>query len=555
MEQKTVKIIGLSLNNQLGILKAQQLTFDPNNKLILFKGIVGSGKTTTQKALQIATQGSKTLTDKQLYGDIDEEVQLLDGEHNLFIGVKSKGKTLDYTIYQKDANGKKVKNSIIDGVKATPSSYLNALQTKLTWRLDELTSENPKVQRDILLELYQKDLIKQGVIFDKKHPQYRESILGRIDTASEQRDYLDRTRKLKGGIKEDLKAEGFNVERPETLPNRIDVVGIDSEIRQLDNDKVVFKTTKQQEYKNKLDNVEVMAETLRKDIRWNNSELTQNYNNLVDARQKIINKNKLINDYAQEMHAIKDKIAELGYLESFHLEVGGDVVPDVPILSDLIQIDPASNKIDRTTLPEGSEFEKRFNELVNLHQSTGVMPDVNLDAYDEKIEALATKKMQAEAINKVCDAVDSYKEWAQANEEVVRLKGEYVKLLKNVNTGVEGLHIVPVESDIYLMYDGSYDPAYFGNTSMELRKLASYSDTQKPVICLLVQNYLLSKLQKAMRYLYIDKVPIDNATRLLLEDMAAKLNLTLIVNWTGDFEKEALVSGEFLIEGGEVFFS
>ena len=106
-----------------------------------------------------------------------------------------------------------------------------------------------------------------------------------------------------------------------------------------------------------------------------------------------------------------------------------------------------------------------------------------------------------------------------------------------------------------MTYDGTFDPEYFNNIDKVDRKLSSYSGTQKPMICLLLQNYLLNKLPKAMRYLWIDNVPIDNKTKLLLEKMGNELNVTVIVNITGDFTKNGLTDGEILIEGGEVFFN
>src|SRR6056297_1553142 len=123
-EQKQVKIIGLSVNKQLGILKACQMNFDENNKLNIIKGGVGEGKTTAQQALKLGTQGSKTLTDKNLDGDIDIETQLLDGDQKVYVGAKSSDGRLTYVLYTKDENGKKIKEPVIDGVKATPAKYL-----------------------------------------------------------------------------------------------------------------------------------------------------------------------------------------------------------------------------------------------------------------------------------------------------------------------------------------------------------------------------------------------------------------------------------------------
>ena len=97
--QREVKITGLTLNKNLGIIQACSLKFDKDNKLIVFKGASGNGKTTMQKALQLGTQGSKTMTDNNLYGKIDTEVQLLDGDTPLWIGCKNKGKTLSYVLF------------------------------------------------------------------------------------------------------------------------------------------------------------------------------------------------------------------------------------------------------------------------------------------------------------------------------------------------------------------------------------------------------------------------------------------------------------------------
>ena len=221
MEQKQVKINGLKVNHQFGILQVCELEFDEKVNMYVIKGKAGHGKTTGTTAIKLATQGSKTLVDNELYGEIDLEVQLTDGDLKLWVGCKSGKKTLQYTLYAKDDNGKIIKNPVIDGMKASPAEYLKALQTELTWKMDELTSENPSVQKKILLKIYQSGLKKIGIIFDKMHPDYKTSILGKIDDAVQHRDMMDMIRKQKGGIADDLKAKGFDPDRPETCPDEI----------------------------------------------------------------------------------------------------------------------------------------------------------------------------------------------------------------------------------------------------------------------------------------------------------------------------------------------
>ena len=184
--------------------------------------------------------------------------------------------------------------------------------------------------------------------------------------------------------------------------------------------------------------------------------------------------------------------------------------------------------------------------------------DGDTSSFEKDLDLVKNNITLAKENNKKCDMLDAFLAWSDAHNLVMDLRGEYASMLSGINTGVEGLNIsVDKESDkldIYLTYNGEYDPKYFANEKLEQRKVSSYSGTQKPLICLLLQNYLLSKKPKAMRYLWIDNVPIDKKTKDLLTKMGKDLGLTIIVNITGDFTKDGLEDGEILIEGGEVFF-
>ena len=70
----------------------------------------------------------------------------------------------------------------------------------------------------------------------------------------------------------------------------------------------------------------------------------------------------------------------------------------------------------------------------------------------------------------------------------------------------------------------------------------------------LLNTSCLSKKPKALRYLFIDNVPVDNKTRALLEKICIELELSIFLNITGDYEKDSLTDGEILIENGEIFF-
>jgi energy-coupling factor transporter ATP-binding protein EcfA2 len=562
---KEVIIIGLQNHNKMGILKACELKFSEENRLVKIKGASGHGKSTLKKTLDLGTKGSKSMIDKNLYGEIDTETQLLDGETKIFVGCKSKDDgSLVYTLYTKDLNGKIIREPVIDGVKATPAKYLELLQTELTWRMDELISENPTVQRKILLDLYKFELQKQGVIFDTKHPDYKESILGKIDTAVSDRDLKDMLRKEKGGILEDLKAKGFDPDRPDTIPDAVNISLIDTKINELEKEKAVTEVNIQNQKENVLNSIKTEAATTLEKAKSYNERLKVEYQLALSNHQMNSEKEKIKTERIEKAIKAHNELKELGYN-------GSEVAA-------FIELMPNAEKIERPTDPKYIKFDEDsrviieegvfseevisiFTKLKNI-RARFLEEDAKPTTYDStevdaKIESLKLDKINAESINKIVNAVDSFHSWRASDIKVRELKQKYYDLLANVDTGVSGLKIVHEEktNEIFLMYNGEYDTDYFRNTEKEYRKLAAYSGTQQPLICLLVQNYLLSKKPKALRYMYIDNIPIDRKAQEVLADMCEKLQLRVFVNITGDFDKDGLKDGEILIEGGEVFFN
>lgn len=568
MEQKEVKIIGLKINEQLGILQSCQLTFDPKNNLIAIKGEVGAGKTTLQKGLMLGTLGSEALKDdKQLYGGIDEEVQLLDGDIKIFVGCKSNAKgQIDYVIYTKDIDGKIVKDPVIDGVKITPATYLKSLQTALTWRVDEVTSENPTVQKKILLELYKSELANLGVIFDKKDVQYTDSILGKIDLAENKRAEKDFARKQIGGFQNQLEPLGIDANEPKTHPKRIDISELESQKSKLQYDIDNVGRAKEQELealKNKADAVNLKLKEANNGILQKNKEIEEDY----EKKKHQYNQNTAtLNGINTDLDTllIEKCLSDENYnaLKNTLKSSFTNIDISSPIMFEELTFSKTGSCSTKFTEWEVNDEVKELlislNDLRVQYNTLNNTPAGDTSKYEQELQMVVNNLLLAKENNKKCDMLDAYLQWSEAHKEVMELKNQYAEMLLSVNTGVDGLKICVDKEDnamdIYLTYDGSYDVSYFNNENKEPRKLSSYSGTQKPLICLLLQNYLLSKKPKAMRYLWIDNVPIDNKTKLLLEKMGKELGLTIIVNITGDFNKESLVNGEILVEGGEVFF-
>lgn len=570
MSQKEVKIIGLSIKEDFGAIKATELKFDANMRLTVIKGEVGSGKTTLNKAMRLTTQGSDTLVDKNLYdGNINMVAQLLDGDKKVFVGCKSEeGKPLTYFLYEEDENGKKIKDPIIDGVKATPAAYLKSMQTALTWRLSELTSENPTTQRNLLLETYSKELEKKGVVFDKKSPNYVGGIIDQIEKAKEKRSYLDMKRKEVGGIADDLKKKGVD------FKSRMEMVSISELVAKIEAE----KAKKNQALENPKSAREKKLLEL-KNLGLEHINKLRSFNEKIKAENKPIEDfNKTINDWLENKEQkLKELFDTINYLikdEGLAKEYTGQISQSMPDLK-LKELKKELEFNEKgSCISKPSEFEGEIKETLESYIQTGLdyvieskkeLDSIDTSKYDKIIEELEKEKKAKELTNSDALAVNSYHDWKDANEEVNEINRKFFMLLSGIDTGVEGLHIAPEYeidekgqrvakgNDIYLMYDGSYDPVYFSNPDKELRKLSAYSDTQKPMICLLIQKYLLSKKPKVLPYLWIDQVPIDKKTKKLLDKMSEELGLWLFVNWTGDFDKANLQDGEILVENGELF--
>lgn len=547
--QKQVKIIGLSVARSFGGLKATELKFDDENRLTVIKGEVGSGKTTLNKAMRLTTQGSSVLTDKNLYGDIDITTQLSDGDMSIFVGCRTdKNGSLNYFLYGIDADGNKVKDVVLDGQRATPASYLKSLQTALTWRLDELTSENPTTQRNILLELYRAELESQGVIYDKNHPDYVKGIIHQIEVAKNHRAHMDMKRKEVGGIGEDMTKKGIRFTDRKKLK---DIVSLQEIVNTASAKITLAKTNLEQTRENKLNKLKLKGvETVSKIKDINDKHIKINQTSKLQA-EKIEKIKNLVFELIEDKEIAKDRFKSieeiLPYPEDLLVEIEFD--SKGKILSKAKDFDKKSSFYE--LLKEHKENRRKYDEV----------KDSVLKADDAELIAeleVATNSLEvAKTYNKEAEAVNSYHNWADANEVVNEIKKDYYLKLTEIDTGVEGLFICTDENaeedeNIYLMYDGTYDPKYFNNKNKELRKLSAYSGTQKPMICLLVQNYLLSKKNKTLPYLWIDDVPIDKKTRELLEKMAKELDLWLFVNWTGDFKASELKNGEILLENGEI---
>jgi hypothetical protein len=391
--------------------------------------------------------------------------------------------------------------------------------------------------------------------------------LGRIELAENERSQREFERKAIGGFANQLETKGVDVDDPKTFPKRIDVSDLEKKKNSLSYEIENFDVVREQ----KLEGLKNDAGAVVNELKEQNRLITERNS----QKERDFEERKT--QYSQNVHTLNGVKTDLKTLQE------QKCLSESKCADIFTQIEEAFNNpgatcdsleasigfdADGKVLTKSSDWKGVDKVKVLLVKYEGVKyqyvtqmksPQGDTSHLEGQLEEILTKLSESKANNTICDQISAFESWRDANELVFRLRDEYAEMLSSVDTGVEGLRISVDKTeggklDIYLTYDGTFDPVYFGNLDKDERKLSSYSGTQRPMICLLLQNYLLNKLPKAMRYLWIDDVPIDKKTKLLLERMGHDLDVTVIVNITGDFTKEGLTSGEILIEGGEVFF-
>ena len=178
--------------------------------------------------------------------------------------------------------------------------------------------------------------------------------------------------------------------------------------------------------------------------------------------------------------------------------------------------------IYREGLPE--EVSKAFKSLSDLRTEVlGYMKEKEAlkepeDTYTDRIE-------KAKRTNLIAKRWATFYEHQEADKLVKDTLNEYKKIFTSIDLGVDGLRMEIIgdedSTEIRTTYNGVHNIEFFGNEKKEYRNIASYSLTQRNVLSILMQIYLLDEKRKngeeGLRYLFLE-APMDLKTRdLILE--------------------------------------
>ena len=189
--------------------------------------------------------------------------------------------------------------------------------------------------------------------------------------------------------------------------------------------------------------------------------------------------------------------------------------------------------------------------------SPKAVPDTK--AVDAKIADLKASKEKAERENELFDRYAKWCAWIEAKGKYEKELNTLRKMYERIDTGVEGLKIVPNATDtdkieVWIMYDGRYDKDFFLNPNGESRYIFQYSSFQRSAIGVMLQAARLNLKPKALRLAIVDDVAFTQKGLAVLSKLCTDLDVQLITCRTDDIDRSQVKDGEVLMENGEAFF-
>jgi len=556
------KILSLVLNSKFGLLEAQEVVFTQDaNQLIQVKASVGSGKTSLGNAIAVGLSGGserEVSLDMKKYEGLDIEEQISFGDSPVFLRTRYENGKLSSVVFIKDKDGKKADNPIINGTKFTASSLRDFLKTELTFNSDEFLSENPKVQFNWMTSVYRDKLKDCGVVFDKKSPLYVGSILYDLEQAKMERSRIYNKVTELNAFKTRLESEGY---KETNIPDYINVSLIEEEQR---------SATKK--YYEEIQSIDKEISDLSIQASQYNSVIA-NYNATLETQKKLIDseEEKKVNEFNSVVQKEIDLREEIRVCVDFLVKNGFTGVKEqfesLPTIRDKKEI--ILTVITKIEKDENNKFirvgnytpevDSAFVGISDLRTAGAILMDKKSKVIEPKEEDYRSRIESAKGANRIAERWSIFFEHQEADNKVKEIFNRYRKVFTTIDLGVAGLKMSLLGDDsdesneIRTTYNGEHDTVLFHNEKKEARIISAYSHTQRNVLAVLLQIYLLEekrkKGQEGLRYMFFD-APIDLKTRDILIDMQKKYDLQLITTTTGDFVVENLKEGEILIENG-----
>lgn len=566
MEQKTVKLIGFRAENS-GIIRAVELTPDLLSKrMIVLTGDSGNGKSSLIKLMQTAVSGTEAIASKNvLEKGYLTEAQLLDGEIKLFVGAKvteyqrgeSKGEPkFEIFLYAKDDNGATY-TPILDGTKATAGEYVKLLTTDLTFNMASMFTSNQTEHRKLIEKLFKPELDRLGA----------DEVMAKILKAKAHRDGCRVLCQGSGAYLERFESENYT-ETMLSLLTKPDMKSIDDKIfnKKIERDRLTngsedsYKLAEEKAKNKRAEELQVIKDrgvALREKIRVDNEAKKATYDVAATAYDKEqIKKEAIKTLFYDAIDKVVEAVSEDALLIIKPL-LEKDLEEQVSAFV-LVKPEMAAPDMELATQLDKSYADYLALEKLPLPEIK--KEEVDTTIIDEEIKKLENEKADAEKTLALYNRYQLWKNWIEAKGLYEKELDTLRKMYAGIDTGVEGMHIVPVETDsdrveVWIQYDGSYDTEFFFNHDKESRFMFQYSSFQCSAIGVMLQAARLNLKPKALRLAIVDDVAFTSKGLAVLTKMCEDFNVQLITSRTDDYDKDNIADGEIIVEGGEVFFN
>lgn len=585
-EQKELRLLGFHAENHRNV-KVVELTPDILGKRLLkIVGEEGSGKSTTLELLQTAIAGTDAIKSKAILDSgYLTEVQLLDGDVKIWLGVKSRELTkgiskgesvIESFLYTKDENGKP-SDYISDGISWTAEKYVKEINTNLIFDTKSLFTESPVDHRKLIEKLFAEDLAKLGAAAKVAE------ILG----VKTERDSARAACGSVGAFMEDFEAEGWCEEDLAALVH-VNTEALRSEQTALEIERGSLAKTAQA--KTDLAKAEALAERTKK------------LQAIKDDARKVVEKIRLIteskkSEYRKSLEAFRLKSQVVTTEQDAHNAivetVSGSAFLSESEKSDILAvIDLAIARFEKSSklgtaptapqlitidelgiplIPES--YDPEYNELVQeraeLLESYHALNDMPLtfttfsaddtSELDTKISELGAEITKATKNNSVHDRYVKWCSWIELKNQYEGLVDELRRMYAQIETGVDGLKLVPVEEsgrvNVWMEYDGSYDATLFREVYGKSTRLFELSGAQRGVVAVLLQAARLDLKKKALRLVILDAVPMTDLGIGVLSRICEERNIQLVTDQTWNaIPEESLDDHTVVVSNGELLF-
>jgi len=561
--QKQVEIIGFEAGNY-NTIKVVRLTPDIlSKKFIQIVGESGAGKSSLLELLKLPISGTDTIKKKAiLEKGFFTQAQLLDGDLNIYIGAKvseyQRGEKagdpkFEFYLYSLDENGKQYQ-PIIDGVAATASEYTKLLTTDLTFKMADMFSENQTIHRKLIESLFK----------DELNALKADELNASIERRKIERDNARLWCQSQGAYMERFKEEGIDEETLKMIVP-VDIVEIDKKITDL-----VLKKDRLERSGKDAHDLTVMSIDRERDRKI--QELKDEGNMLVDE----LRKDRAAKDdtYAKAFKKYEESQAQyiiekekgqeiVGLVQAYFVRPSDSVVKAIndEMTHKLKLIDtkePVREPDDKVLLGKIKTIrDKVENFPLPVYPQIEAVDTTDID---KEIAVLNDQKISAAKTNSLYKRYQLWLSWIEAKAHYESELDKLRKLYASINTGVEGLSVVPTETDsgkieVWLMYNGCYDTEFFHNENAEMRHLFAYSSFQRSVIGVILQAARLDLKKKALRLAIVDDVAFTERGVQILADLCDKFNIKLIAGRTIAPTVDTLADSQILVDGGEIFFN